>query len=504
MLFNSYIFIFLFLPITLIGYFLINKTKKYQISNLFLIVMSLWFYGYFNPSYLAVIGGSIVVNFLHAAAINHLLVKEANAPKSSSDAERKNSASTAVLIFGIVLNVAVIFYFKYYDFFIENINALFGSSFVLRNVVLPLGISFFTFQQISYLVDTWRGETKDYTFIEYALFVCYFPQLIAGPIVLHSEMVPQFRDEKKRVFQSDNFARGLYIFAFGLFKKVLIADTFGLGADWGFGTIGSLSGADALLVSLCYTFQIYFDFSGYCDMAVGIGAMMNITLPQNFNSPYKATSIVDFWGRWHMSLTRFLRQYIYFPLGGSKKGTVRTYRNIMIVFLISGIWHGANWTFILWGVLHGALQCVNRFFKKQWEALPRVLTWLVTFILVDLLWVIFRADNITDAMRLIGTIFSPSAWKDGGISVALIGQYDLIEFMLVEGKITFLQQLTNAVSGFHLLMLLAVAFVIVLAAKNAGELKFRPTWWRSVVAVVCIVWSVMSLSGVSTFLYFNF
>ena len=504
MLFNSYIFIFLFLPIVLLGYFLLNRTKKYQLSNLFLIGMSLWFYGYFHPTYLYVICGSIFANYLLSYGMNHT---------------EKTGVRRMLLLVGIVLNVAVIFYFKYYDFFISNINAFFGSSFTLHYVVLPLGISFFTFQQLSYLVDTWHGETKDYGFLEYALFVCYFPQLIAGPIVLHKEIIPQFRDEAKRKFRSENFARGLYIFSLGLFKKVLLADTLGRGADWGFDAIASLSGPQAFLVSLCYSFQLYFDFSGYCDMAIGIGAMMNITLPQNFNSPYRATSVMDFWARWHMSLTRFLRQYIYFPLGGSRKGKARTYVNVMLVFLISGIWHGANWTFIFWGVLHGFMQCLNRFFKKTWDKVPKAIAWLTTFLFVDLAWVLFRADSISDGMALIRRIFSVDSWMQtfagmkagnaGALALAnadgsLTEQFHLTEFQLLEGKLPVLTSISAVIPAFYLLVLLLISFVIVLRAKNSGQLQFKPTWWRSLIAVICLVWSVMSLSGVSTFLYFNF
>ena len=233
-----------------------------------------------------------------------------------------------------------------------------------------MGISFFTFQQVSYLVDSYRTqETRDYGFIEYTLFVLFFPQLIAGPIVLHKEMIPQFRNEHNRIFNSENFSRGMYIFAIGLFKKVLIADTFSQAVAIGYNNVENLSSLEALLVSFSYTFQIYFDFSGYCDMAIGISSMFNINLPQNFNSPYKSTSIIDFWNRWHMSLTRFLREYVYFPLGGSRKGKVRTYVNVMIVFLVSGIWHGANWTFIVWGIMHGVAQCLNRMFKNIWAKL---------------------------------------------------------------------------------------------------------------------------------------
>lgn len=363
MLFNSYIFILFFLPFTLLGYYGLNYLKRYRIANLFLIGMSLGFYGYFNYKYLFIICGSILINYLLSRGILSL--------------RNRQCAGKVLMVFGICIDAAVIFYFKYYDFFLENINAVFGKSFALKNILLPLGISFFTFQQISYLVDSYRGETKEYRFDEYALFVSFFPQLIAGPIVLHGEMIPQFKNLNNRRLIPPNFSKGMYLFALGLFKKVLIADTFGKAVALGFGDIGALSSMEAWIVSLSYTFQIYFDFSGYCDMAIGIGHLFNVELPANFNSPYKSSSITEFWGRWHMSLTRFLRTYIYIPLGGNRKGMARTCLNVMIVYLVSGIWHGANWTFVLWGLLHGALCCLNRFFAKSWDKLGVVMRWCI-------------------------------------------------------------------------------------------------------------------------------
>lgn len=485
MLFNSYIFIFLFLPLSVAGYFLLNHWHRYRLANGFLIGMSLWFYGYFNPSYLWIICGSIVGNFL----LSQLLHRTAGKRKK------------AVLAVGTIANVAVIFYFKYFNFFLENINALFGQSFVLRNIVLPLGISFFTFQQISYLVDSYRGQTKGYRFDEYALFVSFFPQLIAGPIVLHNEVIPQFRDTARRRLCADNLSRGLYIFALGLFKKVILADTFAKAADFGFGTIVTLTSLEALLVSLSYTFQLYFDFSGYCDMALGIGAMFNIDLPQNFNSPYKATSITDFWARWHMSLTRFLRMYVYFPLGGNRKGKLRTYFNIMVVYLVSGIWHGANWTFILWGVLHGALNCLDRVFRKQWQRLHTVTQWFFTFMAVNMLWVLFRANTISDAMAFYRELFR---WSSFSIRSELYGCFTLPEFLWLEQTFPVLGNAAEQIAGFHLWVFFFAAFFIVLNLRNSKEIPFKPTLVKSLTTVLFLFWSIISLAGVSTFLYFNF
>ncbi len=488
MLFNSYLFIFLFLPTVLIGYYVINFFEMYRIANLFLIGMSFWFYGYFHPSYIGIISSSIVVNFWIAKKMDR------------GGVDQKVWMKRLLLTVGICMNTAVIFYFKYYNFFIENINAVFHRSFEMKQILLPLGISFFTFQQISYLVDAYRGETKDYGFDEYALFVSFFPQLVAGPIVLHNEVIPQFRRQENRYVIMQNLARGVYIFALGLFKKLLIADTFGKAVAFGFENIETLSSMEALLVSVSYTFQLYFDFSGYCDMACGIGYLFNIKLPQNFNSPYKAASITEFWERWHMSLTRFLRTYIYIPLGGNRKGKIRTYVNIMIVYIVSGIWHGANWTFIFWGVLHGAFSCLNRIFQKTWDRMGEVTRWALTFMLVNVLWILFRADNITSAKLFLVKLCCMSGFE---IRQEIYQFFSLPELVWM-GKLPFIEYILSRVTGFYLWVFVLGAFFVVLNCRNSRETEFQPTVVTSLTTVVLMVWSVMSLSGVSTFLYFDF
>ena len=296
MLFNSYIFIFIFLPITILLYYFFNKLHMHSFAITSLIIASLIFYVYDSFYYGGIYSLSYAINRL-----SNIKVKK------------------WILLCGILLNITSIFYFKYFDFVMSNICHVLKYEYEAKNIVLPLGISFFTFQQISYLVDTYRGETKDYKFMEYVAFVSFFPQLVAGPIVLHNEFIPQLRNKEKKKFNNDLFAQGTYMFTIGLFKKVLIADTFNNAVTYGWNNIDTLTSAEIFIVMLSYTMQIYFDFSGYCDMAIGIGKMFNIELPINFNSPYKAYSVTDFWNRWHMSLTRFLRKYVYFPLGGGEK-----------------------------------------------------------------------------------------------------------------------------------------------------------------------------------------
>jgi len=486
MLFNSYIFILLFLPAALLMYFGCLHFGKGSLAKITLIAMSLWFYAYFHAGYLVLILLSVAANYCFSRA----LLKA-----------QKKVWKKGILTAGLLGNVGLIFYYKYFNFFLTNINALFQTSFVPKNIILPLGISFFTFQQISYLADSYRGETKGYGFLDYCLFVTFFPQLVAGPIVSHDEMMPQFQDPQKRKFGQEAFSRGLYWFSIGLFKKVLLADTLAGASKWGFDNPGALSAAGTFLLSLIYTLQLYFDFSGYCDMACGISSMFHIDLPINFNSPYKAVSIIDFWKRWHMSLTRFLRKYIYIPLGGSRKGTVRTYANIFVVFLISGIWHGANWTYVLWGCVHGIAQILNRMFGKIWGRLPRWFARIGTFLFVDMAWLIFRANSLSDCKILFTNMLTG---KGGGIADDMVKCFDIIEFTYLEEHIPALERMAVLVPGINMWVVLGLSFLIVFCGRNCYEKTFQPTAANACACVLLLVWSVLSLSGLSVFLYFNF
>ena len=467
MLFNSFIFILLFLPVSVAGYFIFNKVNE-NVAKLFLLIMSLWFYGYFTPTYLLIIISSVVINYI----LSRTLISLEN-----------DKIKKTVLGVGIAINVAIIGYFKYLSFIEWNLNHFIGTDFVIKSIVLPLGISFYTIQQISFLVDSYNDSELKYSFLEYALYVTFFPQLVAGPIVYHSELVPQFRDCTKKRLIAENLIKGINWFILGLSKKVFIADILGNAVNYGFDNIDSLGTLDVWLVSLCYTLQIYFDFSGYSDMACGIASMFNFELPQNFNSPYKSLSIRDFWKRWHMTLTRFLTRYIYIPLGGSRKGKLATAINTMLVFLISGIWHGANFTFILWGVLHGVLSVCNRFTpRKISEKIPKVIKWPVNFVIIDVLWLLFRASGIKEWILLLKKMFSFYN-LDLSLNPELVASFD---------------------SYIPVAITILVAILICLLFENNYNRRKKVTYFTDIVYALLFVFCVMTLNRVSIFLYFNF
>ena len=367
MLFNSRIFIFAFFPIIFVLYYGLRKIRRHTAAKCVLLAGSLFFYAFGHVYYFFLLTGSIVFNYLV------YLILEKNTRKGI----RLTAAS-----FAVIANLGVLFYFKYFDFFISNINKVFSSDIALLGVALPLGISFFTFQQVSFIVDTYKGETHGYGFLNYSLFVSFFPQLVAGPIVLHDELIPQFDDESRYLPKPERFNEGLKYFVIGLCKKTIVADGFSKIVDAGFADNMTWSSPSALLIMTCYTIQLYFDFSGYSDMALGLGRMLGFDLPVNFDRPLCAENPKDFWKRWHITLNRFLTRYVYVPLGGSRKGKIRTYINIMIVFAVSGLWHGAGWSFIEWGILHGLALCFHRAFKDRIGKLPKLLTGTVTFVFV--------------------------------------------------------------------------------------------------------------------------
>lgn len=390
MLFSSPVFIFVFLPIVAGFYFFLTSVGKEQLGKQWLVMSSLFFYGYWNPIYVPLILGSLLANFLLARAI--------------IDSQRTTQTKKRLLIFGITANLSVLGVYKYSVFFTSNINHLFSSGLPVLDLVLPLAISFFTFQQIAYLVDCYQGKVREQNLTQYSLFVCFFPQLIAGPIVHHKDMMPQFSTRENAFINYKNILVGLIILSIGIFKKLAIADTFAVWSDSGFDSAKTLSILEAWGTTLSYTFQLYYDFSGYTDMAIGSALIFNIQLPQNFNSPYKSTSIQDFWRRWHMTLSHWLRDYLYIPLGGSKTTEWNTYVNLFITFLLGGLWHGAGWGFVIWGALHGSALCIHRAWQKANLRINKLVAWGITFLFVHTSWVFFRAESPEQAIRIISSM----------------------------------------------------------------------------------------------------
>ncbi|GGT84488.1 peptidoglycan O-acetyltransferase [Aliarcobacter butzleri] len=445
----------------------------------------MFFYSYWNVIYLPLILLSIFVNYgVGLSLVNH---------------EKIRISSKTILSFGIVFNLGLLGYFKYTDFFLDNFNGIFGTNIPLPHIILPLGISFFTFTQIAFLVDAYKQEAKEYSLINYMLFVTYFPHLLAGPILHHKEMMPQFASKYNWVKNYRNIALGLFIFSIGLFKKVVIADTFAVWANAGFDTATTLNLIEAWATSLSYTFQLYFDFSGYTDMAIGISLMFNIKLPINFNSPYKALSIQDFWRRWHMTLSRFLRDYLYIPLGGNRKGNIRTYVNLITTFLLGGLWHGAGWTFIIWGLLHGIALAIHRLWQSLGFRMNKILAWFITFNFINITWIFFRAKDFESAMKVFGCMFS--------FDNVVLPSIFFKKLAFLENYGIKFDEVTRSISGgSDLLNLTLASMIIVFFFKNSMQLKdkFKSNIFILVFTVFLFVYSMFSLNKFSEFLYFNF
>lgn len=525
MLFNSYIFIFLFLPLSLAGWYALNHFHRYRAALAFLCAMSLWFYGYFHPKYLLLLLGSIAMNYALSSVI--------------AMAERRGPVPPVLrrlfLVLGTGGNLAVLFYFKYTDFFLSTCNAVFRTDWALRHIMLPLGISFFTFQQISFIADRALGDAPHYPLLQYLTFVTFFPQLIAGPIVLYDEMIPQFENPEKRRFQPDSFRRGVYLFSLGLAKKVLLADTLAGQVAFGYGHTYYLDALTSLLVLLSYAFELYFDFSGYCDMAMGIGWMFGIALPVNFDSPYRTASVKEFWQHWHITLQRFFSRYVYFPLGGSRHGRLRTVRNVLIVFLLSGFWHGASWTFVLWGLLNGLavvfddlgiltasspgpaaarrpLSPGRPFAPRRYLlrhapliALPRPAMQALTFLFWTISLALFRADSVATAFQMIRNLFT--RWWLPGYLFLTGEQFQPVELYTVhKGLSLFAPSLLRPCSTVLWILMLTLCSYLVFFRENSVLMAGHCAFSRrdAVLSGILFCWSVLSLSGVSTFLYFNF
>lgn len=494
MLFNSYAFL-IFLPIVWAVYFTLNRLRLFKLGNCALITASFVFYGYADYRLCFLLAFSIAVNY-----ILHLVLTDTGLMSKGRCGVMVRRLSLAA---GIVVNLGLLYYFKYFNFTLENLNRFLGTDFVMKNIVLPLGISFYTFQQLSFVIDSYQQKTGRNPFLDYCLFVSFFPQLVAGPIVLHQEMIPQFKDLEKRKINYENMISGMEYFIIGFAKKVLVADSFARICDAGYENLHQLSSLGAIITILTFTLQIYFDFSGYCDMALGLGRFFNIFIPINFDSPYKAVTISDFWKRWHMTLTRFLTTYLYIPLGGSRKGMRRTCINVMIVFTISGLWHGAAWTYVLWGIIHGGAMVVCRVGRKGLERLPRWLLGTSTFVFVNIAWVFFRAEFFRQPWYLLEQVAAGGAGWLHGDMVSVICDNAIwkltLERLMTAPALQWLCQMA---------VILWCAFGVVICVKfpSSHELvrkKLRSGIWYVWLSIL-FVWSFTWLSQVSKFIYFNF
>lgn len=511
MLFTAPEFVFLFLPVAVAGFFALARGVGREFAILWLVACSLFFYGWWNPAYLALIIVSILLNYSFGVALAR---------------GQKKSARRGLLIAGVSGNLLILGYYKYANFFVDNVNRAFGSDFHLDIIILPLAVSFFTFQQIAYLADSYQRQTREHNFLHYCLFVSFFPQLIAGPIVHHKEMMPQFEAASTFSPRQENLVIGLLIFLIGLTKKVVLADGIAPYANMVFGAAEQgqvITFFEAWMGSLAYTFQLYFDFSGYSDMAIGAARIFGIRLPVNFFSPYRANNIIEFWRRWHMTLSRFLRDYVYFPLGGNRSGDVRRHANLMTTMLLGGLWHGAGWTFVAWGGLHGAFLVINHLWRLFREKIlshdleraslkGAIAGRSITFLAVVIGWVFFRAESFDGAWTiLIGMagqsgIVAPRMWDSeigavlasGGMSYAWLPLLDTIQpvlwlfvlaciALLLPNSIQIMERLEGRLDRENI------------HSRNRQNIYIGATFYLAVI----IVFLNMSRT-VSEFLYFDF
>jgi alginate O-acetyltransferase complex protein AlgI len=405
LLFNSYQFVFFFLPLLLVGYQMLARSRARSAVPAFLVLGSLFFYGWWDWRYLFLFGFSIAFNYSWAQALG---------PHKSDGADRRPRAMLAA---GVAVNLALLGYFKYRNFFVASAAALAGREWTMAPLVLPLAISFFTFEQLTYLTSAWRGEIETRDLLSYALFITFFPHLIAGPIVRYGEIFPQLNRTSRYRLDAGNLSAGLMIFAIGLFKKVMIADAFKAWLDPVFDAAVHPGFVEAWAATLAFAFEIYFDFSGYSDMAIGLARMLNVRFPENFDSPYQARSPIEFWRRWHITLSFFLRDYLYIPLGGNRRGRLRQHLNLFVTMLLGGLWHGADWTFVIWGAFHGVALSANHLWRDRKLSMPSALAWMLTFVFVTLAWVLFRAHSLARVAAIFSGMagLSGFGWGRGGV-----------------------------------------------------------------------------------------
>ncbi len=492
MVLPSYSFIFIFLPIVTILYWIVNSRNLYTLGKIILLTASVIFYAMLTPGIKGLAALLLSVAICWTIATFGLR-------KPLSVPVRK-----LLLAVGIILNIALLIYCRYLTYIEDLLGHAGLGSFTFKAIVVPVGISYFTFSQIAYLVDTYRDPSIGYNLLDYSLFVSFFPKISVGPIALTTELIPQFNDSLRKKPGYDNMAKGFYRFTLGLSKKLLLADNLGKFVDIGYANITNISSGDAILIVLSYTLQIFFDFSGYCDLASGMCLMLGLDLCENFDAPYRSLSIAEFWKRWHISLTRFFTRYVYIPLGGNRKGKIRTYINTMIIFLISGLWHGSATHFVLWGALHGAGMCVSKLISSVTEKIPKFIRWFVTFSFVSIAWVFFRADDTHMALDLLGKVFT-GGFKS--LNASLIAACIPTEFQLIQWLVLKVAPDATFVSGCIIWILLVVTGLYFSTfAKTTRERcdSFVASRGKVAVTVILFVWSTLSLSEVAEFIYVNF
>ena len=475
MIFSTYRFIFTFLPVTFAGYYILNHFRYYSMGKIWLVLCSLYFYSQGSPAFFPFFLASITGNYLVGTKL------------IAMEGEQKHQKKLLLAV-GLMGNIGLLGYYKYTDFFIENWNALTGSELALKHIVLPIGISFFTFQLIAYLVDCYRGEMHQYDFVNYLLFITFFPQLIVGPIVHHSEVVPQFENEQNLKLNFDHIALGLFLFSVGCAKKILLADPMTTNAEKFFNAIPA--NAPLLRTWFCsieYTISYYFDLSAYGDMAIGLGWMFNIAIPQNFDSPYKARNFQDYWRRWHMTLSRFLSAYIFRSVYKKDSRWRNYYVATMVTFFVSGFWHGAGWTFVVWGIVNGALVCAASYMKRKNLSLPAVLAFPMTWVGVIACRVLFVANSFKDAGRVYR----------GMLNFASLGSSAGEWFHTIA---TFISE--RHLIGLRLVIGIAICWFLP-NSKKMGE-TFRPTWKNLLFAAALLTACLINMNKVVQFLYFQF
>lgn len=473
MIFSTYTFILLFLPITFFGYRMLSLMNNSLYAKIWLVIASLYFYAQGSGKFFYIFTFIVLFNYV----IGTMIVR------SSGPMLRR-----LLLGVGLFENIATLAYYKYTNFFLENLNAVSGHSYSLKNIILPIGISFFTFQLISFLVDCYRRKVEQFSLVNYLVFITFFPQLVVGPIVHHSDIIPQLEERQQRLFHSENFMRGVFLFSMGCAKKIALADPLTAFAQGFYSDVASADSITAWLAVIGYTFSYYFDLSGYADMAIGIGLMFNIRLPSNFNSPYKARNFRVYWQRWHITLSRFLSDYIFRGIYKKGRGSFNFYFAVMVTFFVSGMWHGAGWTFILWGILNGGFVCASHFMYRNKIALPFALAWTLTFIGIIATRILFVSTDLPHAGEVLKALFQFHEFAGlGAMGIAK----EIVIYI-----------------AYHLYtcVLLLIAACIIYFAKNSEQIldRFKPNFRYALATACLLVLSLSQMTTVSDFLYFQF